>query len=81
MLTSIFHGLNKSKAGTITSSCNIVSAVGTPFIGLLIDKIGGRYIYIYSHLINLRELMIFAGLMVVLESQVVLITLPQEKHN
>lgn len=42
MLTSVFPALNKSKAGTITSACNIVSAVGTPFIGLLIDKVGGR---------------------------------------
>ena len=44
MLTSVFPALDKSKAGTITSSCNIVSAVGTPFIGLLIDKIGCRQI-------------------------------------
>ena len=42
MLTSVFHGLDKSKAGTITSTCNIVSACLTPFIGLLIDKIGAR---------------------------------------
>ena len=42
MLTSVFPVLDKSKAGTITSTCNIVSAVGTPFVGLLIDKVGGR---------------------------------------
>lgn len=42
MLTSVFPALDKSKAGTITSSCNIVSAAATPFVGLLIDKIGGR---------------------------------------
>ena len=42
MLTSVFTKLDKSKAGTITSICNIISAVLTPFIGLLIDKVGAR---------------------------------------
>ena len=42
MLTSVFPALDKSKAGTITSVCNIISAVLAPFFGILIDKIGAR---------------------------------------